>query len=137
MVNETLSLISYMPLNAEASEVLFSAFQMLMETKSVGGFSVCFNNFFHHISTVLAERTVLSMGHCSDLLGMQVVVLQTAELGDSVFRGTVDLVMTATWYKLLYLQCSFFAKNYLKTCKRERERETWKNPISLFIETFG
>lgn len=87
--------------------------------------------FFLNVSTVLAERKVLSMGYCSDLLEMLVIVLQTAEPGDSVFRDSVDIVMTAIWYKIFYLQYLFFTKNYLKMCKRERE--TWKIQIHFFF----
>jgi len=42
--------------------------------------------YFLHVLTVLAKRKVLNMGHCSDLLEMLVIVLQTAELGDSVLE---------------------------------------------------
>lgn len=60
----------------------FSAFQILMEGKNIGGLSASahFNNFFLKGWTVLPKTKVLDMilfvGYCSDLLQVLIVVLK-------------------------------------------------------------
>lgn len=58
-------------------------------------------------------EVILFVRYCGDLLLMVVVVLQTTEVGNSVLEMSVTCEVD-NLYKLFYLQCLFFTKNFLK-----------------------
>lgn len=66
---------------------------------------------------------ILFLGYCSELLQMLIIVLQTTEVGDSVFRDASDFVRTRTRYKVFYLHPSQrISLRYLSWVRKPREK---------------